>query len=171
MAWPSSSRPVEMELSRSSNSLSDICECSRWCISALQTSLVRTCNARLTALSRMSQRFAIGSTITESWLARPLRRSLTLWRTADPSQPRLDAIKGFRRAGHRASEDYLELKQTRADAEAQLAELNRTTQDRAAWRRDRDTLAMRLRGGERLQMAVLLLNGQVIGLFKRFKRS
>lgn len=68
----------------------------------------------------MSQTFAIGLATTEYWLARPLRSLLTLWRTADPSQPRLDAIKGFRRARDRALEDYLELKQTRADAEAQL---------------------------------------------------
>ncbi|KAG6368220.1 hypothetical protein INS49_002421 [Diaporthe citri] len=63
-------------------------------------------------------------------------------------QQRLDAVKEFERDRGTAFERYFHLKQTRTNAEAELAELDRTTIGRAAWRRDRGSLAIRLRGGE-----------------------
>lgn len=85
-------------------------------------------------------------------------------------QQRLDIVKEFERGRDTAFEQYFDLMQADTDAEARLAELNRTTVDRAAWRGDRDSLATRLRGGECTQMAILLPVSQVVELFKRFRR-
>lgn len=85
-------------------------------------------------------------------------------------EERLNTIKEFERDRDTALARYFDLKQASDDAQVQLDELNQNTIDHAAWARDRDSLATRLRGGECTQMAILLSHNQVLDLFRRFKR-